>query len=713
MARSFLHDLMNPRSIAIVGASNNPAKMGTLHALSILKDGFTGKLYPVHPTEETVLGLPAWKDPADLPEAPDLAMFVLPAKYLLPIFEAFGKRGTRHAIVITAGFKETGDDGADLEQQLVDIARKYGMRFIGPNCMGLFNLEAGLNTSVAPITGEPGKLALISQSGTYVAQTVDYLYRRGIRLGKAVSVGNEADVTLVDVLEYLGEDEGTTAISLYIESIREPRRFLEVARRITPHKPVLAQYIGGTEAGGRAGGSHTGAMAGNDRLYDALFRQAGVLRVDTIERLYAEGWALATTPPIQGRRIGIVTNSGGPGSAIADTLDRCKCEVPPFSGKLVDKIRPLVPPHAPAGNPVDLTFSLDLAVMSETIPDLVMKSGEVDGVILHGAFSTGFYSLIYPHLADLVGMSQEDFLAASSSDMGKSMDLQSENRMPLVISSFFGREDNYSAAYMDAGIPVFDAPEKAARGMATLVAHYDVRSRSPYKAPALPEVREEAVDIITGAVARGRQALDEYEAKRVLAAYGLPTSREMRVDSRDAAVAAAEKIGFPVVIKACDAEILHKTDRGLVQVNLADADAVAVAVDAIREGAGRPVPILVAEMVSARRELLAGIVRDEGFGHCVAFGVGGVLTEALDDVVYRLAPVNREEAGEMIGEVGSRKLLEACRGMGTVDRDALVDLLTGLGALPTLHPEIQEIDLNPVLIRQGRPVAVDAVILLR
>ena len=382
MPDSFLHALMNPESVAIVGASNNPMKMGTMHALSIIKDGFPGKFYPVHPTEETVLGYKAYATPDELPEPPDLVIFVLPSRHLIPLFEGFGRRGTRYAIVITAGFKEIGTEGADLEQQLKEAAARYNMRFIGPNCMGIINRSIELNTTVMPLTGKDGKLGMISQSGTYVTQTLAYLQKRGIQFSKAVSVGNEADVNIIDALEYFGEDTYTKAISMYIETIRDPGRFLEVARKITPHKPVIAQYIGGSEAGGRAGLSHTGALAGKNCLYDGLFRQAGIIRVDSVEDLYVQGWALATQPPIRGNRIGIITNSGGPGSAIADTLEAHRCTVPVFSAPLQASIKTHIPPHAPAGNPVDITFAMDMSIMTDTIMDLVMQSGEVDGVVI-------------------------------------------------------------------------------------------------------------------------------------------------------------------------------------------------------------------------------------------------------------------------------------------------------------------------------------------
>ncbi|MDA8404635.1 MAG: CoA-binding protein, partial [Desulfobacteraceae bacterium] len=569
MSRSFFHELMNPKSIAIVGASNNPSKMGTMHALSILKDGFTGKFFAIHPTESIVLGHPAYKSPLDLPEAPDLAMFVLPSKHLLPVFEAFGQIGTRFAIVITAGFKEAGEEGARLEEQLKAAAKRYGIRFVGPNCMGILNRDIGLNTSVSPITGPGGPLGLISQSGTYVAQTVDYLKKRGIRLGKAVSLGNEADTSIIDVLEYMGEDPGTKAISMYIESIRDVGRFLEVARDITPRKPVVAQYIGGSEAGGRAGLSHTGSMAGKDYLYDGLFRQAGIIRVFSVEDLYGIGWTLATQPRIRGNRIAIITNSGGPGSAIADTLDALGCKVPPFSEALQARIKPLIPPHAPCGNPVDMTFALDMKIMTETIPGFVMTSGEVDGVVMHGAMSTGFLSAAFPHFSDLMpGVTFEDMLKGTIRDLGQTVRVPFKHNMPMTVSAFFDRCDQYTEAYEDHDIPVFDSPEKAARAMAALVQYHRIQIREN-DAP-LPDLKptDTALQILKEAAGRGQKALDEFSAKRLLGSYGIPVAREHLAHSRDEALSAAAAIGFPVVVKACAPDILHKTEQGLVHLNI-------------------------------------------------------------------------------------------------------------------------------------------------
>ncbi|MEI8190602.1 MAG: CoA-binding protein, partial [candidate division NC10 bacterium] len=284
-----LHLLLHPRSIAIAGASNNPMKMGTLQALSILKDGWQGKFYPLHPTEKTVLGHRACASPLDLPETPDLALLVVPTAAVVPLLEAFATIGTKRAIIISAGFRETGAEGRRLEGRIKEICATSGMRLLGPNCMGIINTAISLNVTVAAMEDRPGSLGLASQSGTYVTQTLAYLRERGIRFSKAISCGNEADIDIIDVLEYLGADKQTRAIILYIEGIRDGRRFIETARRITPVKPVLAQYVGGSTAGARAGLSHTGALAGPDLLYDGILRQAGIIRCNSIEELYAHG----------------------------------------------------------------------------------------------------------------------------------------------------------------------------------------------------------------------------------------------------------------------------------------------------------------------------------------------------------------------------------------------------------------------------------------
>ena len=709
-----LIELMEPKTIATVGAGNNPMKMGAIQALSIVKDGFPGKYYPIHPTEKEVFGYRAYPSAFDLPETPDLVMFVLPAHLVVQVLEDFGKIGTKRAIVITAGFRETGAQGIELEEQLKEVARRYGIRFLGPNCMGMLNSHLPLNVTVAPLTGPPGTLGMASQSGTYITQTLPYLQAKGIRFSKAISVGNEADIDVIDCLEYLGADEDTKAISLYLEGLKDARRFLKTARRITPHKPVVAQYVGGTDAGARAGSSHTGAMAGPDYLYEGLFRQAGIIKVDSVEELYNQGWVLATQPRLKGKRLAVLTNSGGPGTAMANTCNDGGMEVPVFSQELQAEIKKHIPPHGSAGNPVDLTFHMDSEAISTTIPELILKSGEVDGLVVHGLMSGGFLKAIYPHLTDLVGnIGAENFADQFARNMEKPLSLPEKYGLPMVFSSFFGREDNFTAAYQDHNIPFFDGPEKAARGMLALHRYNQVRNRTAVASPELPPQSEQAAQIIAGAREKGWKNLDEYSSKLVLQAYGVPVSTEILVSSELEAKEAANKIGYPVVLKGCSPHLVHKTGQGLIQLNLNSSEEVQLAYEAVLAAAGQDMPVLVSKMVKGEREVMAGMIRPDGFGPCVLFGLGGIFTEALKDNTFRLAPLCNTDASEMIDAIKASALMGAYRGLPPVNRQDLSDILQTIGNIALLHPEISEIDLNPIVISGAEPVVVDTLIILR
>ena len=712
MKENPLEFLMNPRSIATVGAGNNPTKMGTIQALSILKDGYGGKFFPVHPVDREVLGHKAYPSVLDLPEAPDLAIFIVPTDQVIGLLDDFGKIGTKRAVVITAGFRETGSAGLALEKELKETAGRHGIRFLGPNCIGLVNSAISLNVTVMPLEGPPGLLGMASQSGTYVTQTLPLLAERGIRFSKAISLGNEADIDINVALDYLGKDEQTKAISLYIEGLQDPARFLEIARRVTPHKPILAQYVGGTAAGARAGSSHTGAMAGPDHLYDGLFKQAGIIRVQSVEELYGMGWALATQPPLRGRRIGVITNSGGPGTAMSDTCNAGGLEVPLFSSELQEKIRPLIPEQGACANPIDLTFFLNAEAISVTIPELVIESGEVDGIVLHGAMGTGFMEAIFVHAEDLFKMSREEFLEMFREDLGPAVALPKKHGLPFLVSSFLGDDDDYNEAYRAHDIPVYDAPEKAARAMVTLWQHWLVQQRAAREAPVLPPPAGEAVQLIAAAVKEGAAALDEYSSKRVLAAYGIPISAEGLARSESEAAAEAGRLGFPVVLKACSAEIAHKTGKGLIRLNLEDELAVRRSFKKIREAAGGDIPVLVARMAKGERELVAGALQQPGFGPCVMFGLGGIFTEALRDTVFRMAPLSRAEALEMLGAIRTKELLGEIRGMPAANSETLAEILQKVGHLLLQHPEIKEIDLNPIILEGSRPIVVDALITL-
>lgn len=705
--------LMNPRSIAVVGANNNPTKMGTIQALSILKDGFQGKVFPIHPKEKVVLGCKAFASVEDLPEVPDLAVLIVPIRSVIPIIESFGKIGTKRAIIVTAGFKETGAAGYKMENELNDVARRYAMRFVGPNCLGIINSQISLNTTVLKIEKEPGMLGFASQSGTYVTQSLQTLRKRGIRFSKAISLGNEANINMVDALEYLGEDEQTKAIILYIEGIRDGKRFVDVARRITPHKPVLAQYVGGSASGARAGKSHTGAMAGPDFLYDGIFKQAGIIRVHSVEDLYANGWTLATQPPLKGNRVGIMTNSGGPSTTISYLCDSVGLQVPRFSDNLQKEIRKHIEPHASAANPVDLTFDVGIEKLAVTLPEIIIKSGEVDAIIVHGVMMTGYMHEIYPHLREMAGnISLEDFLKFTPPIVKEAFEMPRKYNLPYLISSFFDEGDCYTKGYMDHNFPVFRFPEKAAIALGCLYQYKKIRERARHKEVVVPKIKKPAADIIHKALKNKQKALDEFDGKKLLACYGIPVTNERLITTVEEALSAAKKIGYPVALKACSWKIMHKSGKGLIALNVENEAQLKKEFKNIQKNAGRKTPVLVQEMLKGNREFLAGMTRFAGFGPGVVFGLGGVFTEVFKDTTLRLAPLADSDAQEMFSEIRANKLLDQYRGMPKIKLNKLSQILQAVGNIALLHPEIAEIDLNPIIINGAEPVVADALIVL-
>lgn len=704
-----LQKIMDPASISITGASNNFQKMGTIQLMNLLNSGFAGEVTPIHPREKSVLGRKAYPSVSDLPCAPELAVLVVPTPLVPEMLDAFGRIGTRHAVVISAGFGETGEDGRELEREILRIARSHGIRFLGPNCLGILNTHQPLNITVAPVLSRGGGLSLASQSGTYIAQTVGYLDRNGITLGKAISVGNEADIDIVDCIEYLGDDEDTRAIGLYIEGIRDAAKFLECARKVSARKPIVAQYVGGTEAGARSGSSHTGAMAGPDFVYDGLFAQAGVIRVNTIEEVYKYGWALACQPPPRGGHIAVLTNSGGPGSGIATTLDAAGLEVPEFSPGVQEKVSRFLPGHASPRNPVDLTFHMGMENMAKNIPQVLFEAPEVDGVIIHGIMDTGFMELVYPYVKDYFPLPREDFLKSMETPhLGPLLEMPGKYGKPLVISSFFDRSDHCIRVFHEHGIPCLDSPEKAAGAMAALHRYALVRGkgldrRAPFGRGPVPA---EARKIMAGV--KG-PAVDEFTAKRVLRAYGIPTAQEALARTGEEALGAAREMGWPVAVKACSPAVAHKTEANLVFLNIGDEAGLERACGTILAAGA---DILVARMIRGSREFMAGMSRHPGFPPCVMFGLGGIFAEAVRDFTIRLAPLSPADALEMTGSLRASALLGPFRGMGEADREALASLLVSLGNLALDFPSIKEIDLNPIIIENGRPCVADALMVV-
>ncbi|UCD83351.1 MAG: CoA-binding protein [Deltaproteobacteria bacterium] len=477
MAGNPLVEIMNPGSVAIVGASNNIMKMGTVLLTSILRGNYPGKIYPIHPREETVFGLKTYRKAADLPEAPDLAVLVIPTRAVPQVLGELGERGVRKAIIISGGFSEVGEEGGELEKEIVAVARRYGIRFIGPNCIGVINTRGKLNTTFFPYLHEPGGIGIASQSGTYITQVISYLAKYQIRYSQAISVGNSVDIDLVDCLEYLGEDPETKAIALYIEAIRRGREFLEAAREVTRKKPVVALYVGGTEAGARSSLSHTGALSGPDAIYEGALRQSGIIRVETVEELYDWSWALATQPPARGRNIVVLSHSGGPTTSMADACERWGLRVPILRDDLQEKVREFIAPTASPRNPIDLTFSMDLSILADKIPRVLLADPEVDGMVIHGITlppSLKGMRELAPNRDEVPFQDMEKIVASMLTEL---IEFPRIFGKPILCSAFWGEKDHAVVFLQSRGIPCFPAPERAVKAMAALCQYGEIREK--------------------------------------------------------------------------------------------------------------------------------------------------------------------------------------------------------------------------------------------
>jgi len=463
-----LYPIINPQSIAFFGASNRFSSMGTHQLCSLKSLGFEGRIYPIHPHEERVLDLQAYRSVLDLPEVPDLAVMVLPTPIVSQVMEECGRKGIKHAIVVSGGFKEVGAEGAALQKKLQTAADQYGICFLGPNCLGVVNPRRKFNVTFLPFEGQPGFIGLASQSGSLITQMFGYLKRCGLGFSSGISVGNEARVDIVDCMEYLAVCPHTKVIALYIESIRRGREFIELAKRIAPHKPVVAFYAGGSEAGQRASFSHTGALAGPDPLYDGVFRQSGVIRAHSITELFDFCWVLGAGLRPKGNRVIIQTHSGGPGAAAADACSRSGLVLPAISKQTLAELAPLVPHTGSVNNPVDLTFSRNPMDYFAEIPDALLGEPEADGLLVY--FLTPRQIIMRTMEGMAIAPDQIPGLIDKLFDdqAGSLADLIKKHQKPIIGFTFQSYADGFIQKLLDYGLPVFPSPERAARAMAAL-----------------------------------------------------------------------------------------------------------------------------------------------------------------------------------------------------------------------------------------------------
>jgi acetate---CoA ligase (ADP-forming) len=684
-----------PRSIAVVGASRRRATIGGEILHNIIDGGFTGAVYPVNEHADVVQDLSAYRSVSHLPEPVDLAVIVVPADRVLEVARDCACAGVRALLVISAGFAETGEAGAQRQRELLSVCRAAGMRLIGPNCLGVLNTasEVRLNATFAAHTAPPGNVGFLSQSGGVGVAIIEAARRLGVGLSSFVSVGNKADLSSNDLLEYWEQDPHTAVVLLYLESFGNPRKFARVARRFARSKPILAVKSGRSAAGARATSSHTGALlAASDVTVDALFHQAGVIRTDTLHELFDVAALVANQPIPRGDRIAIVTNGGGPGIICADACQAGGVRVPEPTPALRRELQRLLPHAASLGNPFDLLASASAEDYGRAIRALA-DADEFDAIV------TIFVPPLVTEAAEVAAAISE-----VAQDCGH-----------CALAAVFMRGDGTPAQVRSgaARVPGYEFPEDAARAVA-LAARYGVWRVSPAgSVPSLDGCRiDEAAAIISQELHRGSSWLAPQRLAELLDCYGLPLISTRVVSDAAGAAAVAAEIGVPVALKAVATGLLHKSDAGGVRLDLDGTDAVRAAareIEAAVARAGHELEGFVLQPMAARGvEMIVGVVHDESFGPVLACGAGGTTAELINDVAVRITPLTDLDAGEMVRSLKTFPLLDGYRGAAPCDVAAIEDVLLRVSAMVQRHPEIAELDCNPVIVGPQGAVIVDA-----
>ncbi len=693
-----LDSLFSPKSIAVIGASNRQGSVGRAAFTNILLNEYTGTVYPVNPKEHSISGVRAYPSVLDLPETVDLAVVIVPAPVVPRVVEEAGQKGVKGLVIISAGFKEVGPDGAELERQIFSIAQKYSMRMIGPNCLGVINADPIVRLNASFASGMPleGSIAFASQSGALGEAVLDYASGENIGFSKFISMGNKADVNENDILEYLRTDPMTKVILLYIEDIIDGRKFVDTVSRVTEEKPIIAVKAGVSPEGAKAASSHTGALAGSDEAYNAILKQSGVIRVESIIDLFDYARAFAKQPLPRGSRVAIITNGGGPGIMATDASVRYGLQIAQFSEATKNKLRAGLPKEASVNNPIDL-----IGDAQADRYELALGSLNDDNV------DCGLVLLTPQAMVDLKKVAET--IASVGPKSGKT-----------ILASLLGLGDVTPAVGVleSNGVPNYSFPESAVRALAAM---------SEYKRwidRPRTEVKHFEADLVLARkiIARARQAgltnLSQTDAMSLLTAYGLPAIKTEFARTRQQAVALAKKIGLPVAMKIVSPDVVHKTDIGAVKLDLNNEKDVGEAFEEILKNVKTNSPgaridgVLLQNYVTGGTETIIGIHRDPKFGPLLMFGLGGIYVEAYRDVSFRLAPIRELGARNMIQQIRGGKILEGFRGQPPRDVEAIAECIERLSQLAMDLEEVEELDVNPLLAFEKGCKAMDARVII-
>ena len=695
-----LDSILRPRSIAVIGASRTPGTIAHELVASLIRCGFTGPVYPINPKASSICSIRAHPSIRDVPDRVDQAIIVVPKERVEEVVAECAERGVRGVVVISAGFREIGGEGTERERRLTAFVRERGIRMVGPNCMGVLNADPAVSMNGTFYSNMPpfGRAAFVSQSGAMGLSVLDYTREYGIGIAQFVSVGNKPDVSGNDLLEAWENDPAIDVVLMYVESFGNPRRFLEVASRMTRRKPIIVVKGGTSRVGARAASSHTGALAASDAAVDAMLAQAGVLRAGTVEELFDYAMAFSGQPLPKSRRAAVLTNAGGPGIIAADALERSGIEVPELSPPTIDRLRPLFPEYASIRNPLDMIASATpqgyRAALSALLADPAVDSA---------------VAIFVPPL----GVSQGDVseaIAAAALTVGEKP----------VLAVLMGHEGlpQGKAGLHEAGIPAYIFPESAARALAALCRQREWAARPVPVLETLPVDLATARSVLDRAGGHGDRKLSETLALELLEAYGIPVARGGLARTADEAGRLAARAGRPVALKIVAPSIVHKSDVGGVLLSLEGDGEARAGFDQIIASVKAKAPeaevtgVLVQPMVAPGREMIVGGARDSSFGPMLMFGLGGVFVEVMRDVVFRMAPVARTQAAEMIHGLRADRLLAGVRGQPPVDYRAIEDVLLRVSQLLVDFPEIRELDINPLVTYPDGAIAADARVVL-
>lgn len=682
MCPSDLTPFFEPAGVAVIGASANPHKLSHGILRNLVNSSYKGGVYPVNPGASEILGKPCYADIAAVPDPVDLAVLVLPAGATPATLTACGERGIRAAIIISGGFKEIGSGGADLEKQCLEIARSYKMRLIGPNCVGAMNLHNGLNTTFIQGVPDEGGIGFLSQSGAVCGGVVDFVHGKKVGFSHFLSLGNEADVTETDIIEYLGNDPETRVIAAYVEQIRDGRRFVEVARRVSQKKPIVLIKAGRTSAGARAVSSHTGSLAGSHTAYQAAFKQAGVIEVQTFAELFDVALALSTQPLPEGNRAVILTNAGGPAALASDSLSAHGFTLGDLSEETRTFLRQHLNPSAQVSNPVDM-----LGGAEPPEYELAVKAALADSQI-----DVVLPLLVPQSLVSPAGVAQAIVTASQGSQK-------------TVLACIMGDESVGEARLILQGnnIPMYVYPETMGSVLHAM-SWYKTWKQAIRETPQpLTGIDKETAAKLIKGVGKAT-SLGEAETRPLLQAYGIPIVRGAKAANSTEAAAVAKKLGFPVVMKIVSPDILHKSDVGGIRLNLISESQVTAEYDSLIHEVKQRCPkahlegVLLERMAPRGQEVIVGMKRDPGFGPLLMFGLGGIYVELFKDVSFRVAPIHPTQALAMIHETSAGRLLTGFRGQANADLNAVVDCICRVSQLSLDFPEIQEIEVNPLLV---------------